>query len=34
MLLDLKWQSVLEQARDLLSVMTMPIADGEEVAVA
>lgn len=25
---------MLEQARDLLSVMTMPVADGEEVAVA
>ena len=24
---------MLEQARDLLSVMTMPVADGEEVAV-
>ena len=33
-LLDLEWQSMLEQAGDLLAVMAVPVADGEEMAVA
>ena len=33
MLLDLEWQSVLEQARHVLTVVTVPVADREEMTV-
>jgi len=33
MFLDLEWQSMLEKARNVLTVMTVPIADREEMTV-